>query len=137
MTPDRRSFLAAGGATVAGMLTGEFARADDSVAKAFIDNHVSKIRPLEIAGNRAWWDANISGKDEDFKKKEDAQNKIDAALAEKGPFETIKALKKEKDAGTITDRLVARQVELLYLQYLEKQVEPSLLKKLTNKSNAV
>ncbi len=137
MTPDRRSFLVAGGATVAGLMTGEIARADDSAAKAFIDEHVRRIRPLEVAAGRAWWDANVSGKDEDFKKKEDTQNKIDSALAEKAPFETLTGLKKEKDAGTIKDPLVARQIELLYLQYLEKQVNPELLKKLTSKANAV
>jgi peptidyl-dipeptidase A len=137
MTPDRRSFLVAGGATVAGLMTNGAARADEAAAKAFIDDHVKRIRPLEIAGSRAWWDANISGKDEDFKKKEDAQNQIDAALAEKGPFEKVKALKKEKDAGTIKDPLLARQIDLLYLQYLEKQVNPELLKKLTAKANAV
>src|SRR5262245_52191786 len=133
MTPDRRSFLVAGGATVAGLMTDGIARADESAAKAFIDDHVKRIRPLEIAGSRAWWDANITGKDEDFKKKEDAQNKIDAALAEKEPFEKVKALKKEKDAGSIKDPLLARQIDLLYLQYLEKQVNPELLKKLTAK----
>jgi peptidyl-dipeptidase A len=137
MTPDRRSFLVAGGATVAGLVTGAGARADDAAAKAFVDDHVKRLRPLEVAAGRAWWDANITGKDEDFKKKEDSQNKIDAALAEKAPFESLKALKKEKDAGTIKDPLLARQIDLLYLQYLEKQVDPSLLKKLTAKANAV
>jgi peptidyl-dipeptidase A len=137
MTPDRRSFLVAGGATVAGLMTNGIAHADESAAKAFIDDHVKRLRPLEVAGARAWWDANITGKDEDFKKKEDAQNKIDAALAEKEPFAKLKALKKEKDAGTIHDPLLARQIDLLYLQYLEKQVNPELLKKLTAKANAV
>ena len=85
----------------------------------------------------AWWTANITGNDDDFKKKEDAQNKIDAALADKTAFGKLKALKAAKDKGEIADKLAARQVELLYLQYLEKQVPPDLLKKITAKANAV
>ena len=33
--------------------------------------------------------------------------------------------------------MLARQIDVLYLQYLEKQVDPELLKKITAKANAV
>jgi peptidyl-dipeptidase A len=135
MTPDRRSFLLAGGAAVAGLLP-EVALADtpDADAKAFVEDHVRRIRPLEVASGKAWWDANITGKDEDFKKKEEAQNKIDAALADKPTFAKLKAI---KEKGGLTDKALARQIEVLYLQYLEKQVDPELMKKMTAKANAV
>src|SRR5205814_2136884 len=113
MTPDRRKFLIAGGATVAGLVSPEVALADANTdAAAFIKGHVDKIRPLEIASNIAWWNANISGKDEDFTKKEDAQNKIDEALGDKEAFAKLKALKTAKDAGMIADKLVSRQIEI-------------------------
>src|SRR5262245_42473687 len=52
------------------------AKADaDERARAFLKDHEARFRPLEVAGALAWWNANISGKDEDFKKKEDAQNR--------------------------------------------------------------
>jgi peptidyl-dipeptidase A len=134
MIPDRRSFLlAAGGAAVTGLLADHAGAAED--AEAFIAGHVKRLRPLEVAAGRAWWDANISGKDEDFKRKEETQNKIDAALAEPKPFATLKELHAGKDK--IRDPLVARQIELLYLQYLEKQVDSELLKKITARANAV
>jgi peptidyl-dipeptidase A len=104
-------------------------------AKAFVAAHVAKVRPLEIAGSKAWWDANTTGKDEDFKRKEAAQNAIDAALADKAAFAELKAV--HADRGKIDDPLVAREIDLLYLQYLEKQVDPELLKKITAKANAV
>ena len=136
MTPDRRQFLVAGGATVAGLATPQVVLADPNKdAAAFIKAHVDLIRPLEIASGMAWWNANISGKDEDFKKKEDAQNKIDEALAKKDAFAKLKALKEAK--GQITDKLVVRQIELLYLQYHEKQVDGEVLKKIAAKANAV
>jgi peptidyl-dipeptidase A len=106
-------------------------------AKKFIAAHEAKLRPLEVAGNLAWWNANTSGRDEDFAKKEAAQNKIDEALADTAAFAELKAIKKAKDAGEISDPQQARSIDLLYLMYLEKQVDPALLKKVVAKANAV
>lgn len=138
MSLDRRNFLAAGGAVVATALTNNpsTAEANDEAA-AFIKDHVAKLRPLEVQSGIAWWNANVSGRDEDFKKKEEAQNKIDEALSDPKAFARVKPLKAAADKGAITDPLTARQIQLLYLQYLEKQVAPELLKKITAKANAV
>jgi peptidyl-dipeptidase A len=106
-------------------------------AQTFIATHEAKVRPLEVAASLAWWNANVSGKDEDFKHKEEAQNRIDEALADRAAFAELKGLKDAKQNGFIQDPLVARQVDLFYLQYLEKQVDPALLKKITAKANAV
>jgi peptidyl-dipeptidase A len=134
MTTDRREFLLAGGAAVAGLVSTQSTFAADE-PDAFIQDHVHKLRPLELASNRAWWDANTSGKDEDFKRKEECQNKIDTALADRAMFGRVKALNENRKA--IADPKVSRQIELLYLQYLEKQVNPELLKKITSKANTV
>jgi peptidyl-dipeptidase A len=107
--------------------------ADDARARKFIAEHEARIRPLEKAVNLTWWTANVSGKDDDFKLKEQAQNKLDAALADKSRFAELKAIKQLK----LRDRLLARQIEVLYLMYLEKQVPADLLKKLTSKANAI
>lgn len=106
-------------------------------ARRFIAGHEAKVRPLEVAAGKAWWDANISGKDEDFGRKEQAQNRIDEALADRAKFAELKTLKDANKEKRIDDPLLARQVDLLYLQYLEKQVDPNLLKKITAKANAV
>ena len=107
--------------------------ADDARARKFIAEHEASIRPLEKAVNLAWWNANVSGKDEDFKIKEQAQNKLDEALADKSRFAELKAIKQLE----LRDHLPARQVEVLYLMYLEKQVPADLLKKITSKANAI
>ncbi len=106
---------------------------EDARARKFIAEHEARVRPLEKAVNLAWWTANVSGKDEDFKIKEQAQNKLDAALADKERFAELKALEQFK----LRDRLIARQIEVLYLTYLEKQVDADLLKRLTSKANAI
>src|ERR1700730_5903917 len=62
-------------------------------ARKFVAAHEARLRRLEVAASLAWWNANISGKDEDFKKKEEAQNRVDEALANPTAFQEVKALK--------------------------------------------
>lgn len=105
----------------------------DRSAREFIDAHVKKIRPLEIRSNLTWWDANTTGKDSAFAAKVEAQNELDAALADPRAFATLKELK----AATISDPIVRRQIELLYLTYLGKQVDKGLLQRMTSKANDI
>ena len=104
-------------------------------ARKFVAAHEAKLRPLEIAGGLAWWNANISGKDEDFKKKEEAQNRIDEALADAEKFKELKEIK--QNGKQIDDPVLARAIEVLYLAYLEKQIDTAHLKKMVEKSNTV
>jgi peptidyl-dipeptidase A len=106
-------------------------------ARKFVATHVAKFKALDRMSGLAWWNANITGKDEDFARKEEVQNKIDELLADPKPFAELKQLKELKDKGEIDDPVMARCVQVLYLTYLEKQVEPELLKKITAKANAV
>jgi peptidyl-dipeptidase A len=103
-------------------------------AQRFVKSHEAKLRPLELAANLAWWNANVTGKDEDFKEKVRAQNRIDEALSDRTAFRELKEI---KTAGGIDDPIVAREIELLYLAYLEKQVDPALLKKIVEMANKV
>src|SRR5262245_4853478 len=79
-------------------------------ARDFIEKFTAKIRPLDIAANRAWWDANITGKDEDFKRKEEAQNKIDALLADQAAFAEVKLL---KESNLIDDGTIRRAIDVI------------------------
>src|SRR5262245_7344166 len=83
-------------------------------AKQFLDRHDAKIRPLEIAASRAWWDANTTGSDEDFKRKEEAQNKIDEALSDKATFAELKDLHAAYEKKEIADPVLARCIHVLY-----------------------
>jgi peptidyl-dipeptidase A len=53
----------------------------DERARKFAKAHEAKVCPLEAAAALAWWNASVSGKDEDFQEKERTQNRIDEALA--------------------------------------------------------
>ncbi len=102
-------------------------------ARAFIAAYEARVRPLETAVNLAWWRANTTGNDADFAAKEEAQNRLDAALADAERFAELKSLHESE----LSDPLLARQVAVLYLMYLEKQVPPKLLQQITAKANEI
>ncbi len=104
-------------------------------AREFLEEHTKRLRPLEVESALAWWAANTTGKTEDFDRKERAQNRIDEALGNARAFATVKALKEARD--DIDDPVVRRAVDVLYLQYLEKQVDLALLRRIVARANAV
>ena len=105
----------------------------DDRAKQFIAYYEAMVRPLEIEAARLYWTANVTGKEEDFKAKEAAEAKIDLTLSDARRFAELKAIREAKPA----DPLLRRQIDVLYLEFLEKQVPHDLLEKITAKSNAV
>ncbi|MGA2498298.1 MAG: M2 family metallopeptidase [Tepidisphaeraceae bacterium] len=107
-------------------------------AKDFIRDHEAAVRPMEIELQRAWWNANTSGKDEDFKAKEQIQNKLDGLLSDHLQFARLELLRKDlEDAGERPSFLLRRQIEVLYLMYKARQVDPELLKKIAARENAI
>src|SRR5712692_10433845 len=59
---------------------------------------------------------------------------MNEALADPAAFAEVKAI---KEAAGIDDPILTREIDLLYLAYLEKQVDPALLKKMVALSNKV
>jgi peptidyl-dipeptidase A len=104
-------------------------------ALKFIRNHEKTIRPIDISVSRAWWDANTTGKKEDFERKEYLQNLLDTALADPKTFAELKAIKEH--SAEIDAEVTRRTIDVLYLLYLEKQVNTDVLKKMNARSNAV
>lgn len=111
------------------------ARAQDTaaLARAFVREHEQTIQPMQIEVGRAWWTANVTGKDEDFAKKEETENRLNEALAEPEPFQRLKKI----HGGTIGEPVLKRTIDVLYLQYLDKQVDPALLRRMTAKANTI
>ena len=108
-------------------------QAIDAHARRFVEYYEATVRPLEIEANRLSWIANVTGKDADYQKKQAAEDKLDLCLSDPQRFAELKAI---KDAG-VRDPLLARQIAVLYLEFLGRQVPPELLKKISAKSNAV
>jgi peptidyl-dipeptidase A len=111
----------------------EKGQAMDARAKQFVEYYEATVRPLEIEASRASWIANVSGKEADFQNKQEAEDALDLCLADGKRFAELKAIKD----GRVGDPLLARQIAVIYLEYLGRQVPPELLKKISAKSNAV
>ncbi len=105
----------------------------DDQACQFLQYYLDEIRPVEILVNRMWWQANTSGQDEDFARKVEAENRLNALLSDRAAFEQLKTLRE----APLSDPLLHRQIELLYLQFLGKQVDPELLRQMTAKANQI
>jgi peptidyl-dipeptidase A len=105
----------------------------DEAAKKFVARYEAEVRPLEIVLNLAWWKANTSGKDEDFAAKVEAENRYDEALSDTKRFAELKQIKEAK----VKEPILARQIDVLYLAYLGKQVDPELLKRIAAKGNEI
>jgi peptidyl-dipeptidase A len=102
-------------------------------ARRFIEYYDATVRPLEVEASRLSWIANVTGKDEDYAKKQAAEDKLDLCLSDPRWFGELKAIKESR----IRNPLLARQIAVVYLEYLGRQVPPELLKKISAKSNAV
>ena len=107
---------------------------NDARARAFIAAYESTIRPMEIEVGRRWWDANTSGKEEVYRRKEEAETKLELRLSDPKTFAELKADQGGTGQGS---RSWPAQIDVLYLQFLAKQVDPELLKQMVLKSNAI
>lgn len=90
----------------------------------FIKQHETQIIPLSVELGKAWYDAAISGKKEDYERAANLNVTLTKIYTNKNDFEK---LKKMKESGAFTDSLLARQLELLYLRYLGNQVDTAKL----------
>jgi peptidyl-dipeptidase A len=106
----------------------------EEAARAFVDRHLERVRPLEKTSNLAWWQANITGQPEDFQAKEKAENAVNKVLSDPGAFAELKRL---RERGVASDQILKRTLDVLYLAYLGKQLPPELLEQIVAKSNAV
>ena len=90
----------------------------------FLKKHDSVLIPLSKEANLASWDAAISGKPEDFKKAEELQMKLVSIFSNK---ESLKKLTEIKISGMITDSMLKRQLDVLYLQFLTAKADTGKL----------
>lgn len=87
-----------------------------------IDRALERLRPLETAANRAWWEAAVRGGREEYARVEEVRNRIDALLADPELWEALEA----RHADPPEDPIEARIVRLLRLEALPRQVDPGL-----------
>lgn len=92
----------------------------------FIGKIEGEVKPLSQEAAIASWDASITGKDEDYKKSEDAQIKLVKLFSDTLLFAELKEI---KASGLVKDSTLNREMEKLYLSFLPNQVNKELLEK--------
>ncbi len=103
-------------------------------AQAFLQRFTEQMAPLEKEAAIANYDATISGKTEDFAKASELEIKMNALLADKETFRRVKELRESK---AVKDPLTARQLEVVYLSCLGKQLDLADLEALVRKQKAI
>ncbi len=102
-------------------------------AATFVKQQTALLKPLRKAANLGWWNASILGTKQAFADSRAATNALNLYLADPKRFAAVKALR----ASKVEDPLLRRQIEVLYLMMLGKQVDPALLKRVTKLESEV
>jgi len=100
----------------------------------FIKDFDAKVPALSKEANLAYFNATISGKDEDYQKSADLQVKLTKMFADKEDF---KLLAKIYDSGLIEDELLKRQLTKLYLSYKGSQIDDKKIEEMVNLSTQI
>ncbi len=95
--------------------------------KALRDAYLAKYQPLTIQSETAWWDANTTGSDEAFKRREQYQGELVELHSDAAVFSQLKSL---KDGGQIKDPILKRELDVMYRNHLAGQGDKELQKKI-------
>lgn len=101
----------------------------DAAVDALYAPYIAAYEPLYIEQQQAWWDANITGTDEAFNRRRDAERRILKLRADRDTFARIKAL---RDGGKVTDPVRRRILDCLYLEFLPAQGDPERAKRIVD-----
>ena len=96
---------------------------NEKQVKDFIQSYEAKVDPAYKKATITEFDAQISGKDGDYKKSSQAQIDLTNIYANKDDYAVIKKLRKLK----VADKGLKRQLELIYDAYTSNQIAPEKL----------
>lgn len=91
-------------------------------ARHLVERLATGLQPLEIGAARAWWDAAVTGDPAAYRRVETYRNRIDRLYAESGVFDALSRAR----VAQVDDPVLARRIDLLYLEALPRQVDPGL-----------
>lgn len=100
----------------------------------FLKDYDLKIAKLNKESNIAYFDASISGKDEDYKKSADLEIKMKKIWSNKEDFARIKKFAASK---SITDPLLKRELTVIYNTYLKNQLDDNKLEELVKRQTEI
>ena len=121
-------------AVVMAGLTAGCAAEEERLMQAFIDRHVSVVDPLGAEANFTLYTAEVTGAKEHFAKLKELRLAINDIYTNREDFEFLKRM---KDSGNVGDPRLARQLDKLYLAYLDSRMDVQLLKDIIELSTSI
>jgi peptidyl-dipeptidase A len=92
--------------------------------KNFVSSYEAAFIPIYREAGLASWEANITGTDEAWARNEKASISYVNFFTDRAAFAELKEL---KESGMVRDPILARQLDIMYNQYLSGQVDSALL----------
>jgi peptidyl-dipeptidase A len=96
-------------------------------AARVVQVHVAKVEPLTTQANRVYWEAATTGRPEKFEELRQLQLQARQVFSNLNDFDRIKGL---RESRKVRDPRLAREIEKLYLNYLQNRVRPALLEQI-------
>jgi hypothetical protein len=96
----------------------------ESQMQTFIDRHVQTLEPLNTAMGRASYTAEVTGNPEDFDKVRQYRLQINRLFLNQQNYAFLRRM---KDSGKVQDLRLARQLDLLLIDFLRSRMDPALL----------
>jgi peptidyl-dipeptidase A len=93
----------------------------------FLKEYENKVIPLSKEVNLVSFQASITGEDSLYKKSEQLQFELSKIFTNKQDFALLKEI---KESNTITDPILQRQLDIIYLAYLGRQLDEEKIKKI-------
>jgi peptidyl-dipeptidase A len=93
----------------------------------FIDSLEAKVKPIEKEANLAYFNAAVTGKEEEYSKSSELNIQLSKIYADKVAFSRLMDF---LESGKIRDSLLVRQMNILYNTFLSNQVDEKKLEEL-------
>ncbi|MBX3043241.1 MAG: M2 family metallopeptidase [Candidatus Kapabacteria bacterium] len=106
----------------------------DTEYKAFYDEITGEISKAYTDMALAYFDASTNSNPENWEKVNQYDVALNAILSNKDTFEKIKWY---KDSATIKDELLSRSLDLIYLDFLSKQIDTAKLNQLSKMQSEI
>jgi len=106
----------------------------ENKASDFLRSLEKEIAPVYTEWNKSYFEATISGKDEDYSKVSENELAYSKILADKARFEQVKQYREEP---AIKDSLIRRELDVLYNTMIRYQIDTLKLKKLIDAQVAI
>ena len=96
-------------------------------AEKFIQSFEAEMIPVYIDMNKAYFEASISGRDEDYARSSELEVRYSKLLADKEKFEKVKQY---RDSEVIKDSIIKRTLDVLYNSMIKYQIDTARMGKL-------